>query len=84
MQGDPSPQLPPRWDIGWMTPVSATPPGRDAPACPRSHLRGDGTLQRDFGLGTMLHGMGSFCVVQGRLHAGSHIAPCPQMPDEER
>ena len=82
-RGTLSPQLSPRWDIGWVIPVPASPPDRDAPACLRSHLR-DGALQKDFGLGATLHVMGSFCLVRGRHHAGSHTAPCPQMPDEER
>lgn len=82
-EGEPLSPITPNWDIGWVTPVPASLPDRGAPACPRSHLRGDGAWQRDFGFRTMLHMMGSFCLVRGRHHICSHTAPCPQMPDEE-
>lgn len=83
LRGTLCPQLILYWDIGWVTPVPASRPDRGAPACPMSHLRGGGAWQRDFGLGTMLHMTASFCLVRGRQHVCSYIAPCPQMPDEE-
>lgn len=72
-----SSQLPPHWDIGWVTPVPASLPDRDAPACPRCHLRGHGALQRDFGLGTMLHMTGSFCLVPGQASCWSPHCSMP-------
>lgn len=36
------------WDSGEVAPVPTSPPDRDAPACPRSYLRGDGVLQGGF------------------------------------